>query len=69
MLTSASISIGTYILYRAVLNFYNKYYIKSECHQRSIEISVVDTEQKEQKEQTETELPEIKNVVCNKDAI
>ena len=66
MLTSASISIGTYILYRAVLNFYNKYYIKSECHQRSIEISVVDTEQKEQ---TETELPEIKNVVCNKDAI
>ena len=65
MLISASVSIGTYIVYRAVLNFYNKYYIKSECHQRSIEISVVDTE----KEQKETELPEIKNVVCNKDAI
>lgn len=63
MLISASISIGTYIAYRAILNFYNKYYIKSECHPRSIEISVVDTEQKE------TELPEIKNVVCNKDAI
>lgn len=44
-LYSAGISIGTYGLYKFFQNLYHKYYLKSECHTRSLEIVIVDREE------------------------
>jgi len=48
MLYSSAISIGAYGFYKFVQNLYHKYYLKSECHQQTLEITVVnkDTETK-----------------------
>ena len=58
MLYSSSISIGMYALYKFIQKMYHKYYLKSECHQRTLEITVVEREEKEEekKEQKEIEL-------------
>ena len=53
MLYSAGLSIGAYAIYKAFINFYNKYYLKSECHQRTLEITVVDVDEKKEKEEKE----------------
>lgn len=49
MLYSSGISIGFYILYKTIQNLYHKYYLTSECHQRTLEITVVSREEIEEK--------------------
>ena len=44
MLYSSAISIGAYGFYKFVQNLYHKYYLKSECHQQTLEITVVNKE-------------------------
>jgi hypothetical protein len=44
MLYSSGISIGFYALYKILQNLYHKYYLKSECHQRTLEITVMTKE-------------------------
>ena len=58
-LISASISVGTYILYKIA----QRYYIRSGCHNSTIEIVIVNKEaEKEEKEQEQKEKEE-KSVV------
>jgi len=57
MLYSSAISIGAYGFYKFVQNLYHKYYLKSECHQQTLEITVVNKE-------TETKV-ELENKVDN----
>jgi len=64
MLYSTGISIGAYALYKFIQIMYHKYYLKSECHQRTLEISVVniDEEKKdEEKKETEIEMHKLEN--------
>jgi len=68
MLYSAGLSIGAYAIYKAFINFYNKYYLKSECHQRTLEITVVDVNENKEKDESKEEKQEIelenkKNIV------
>jgi hypothetical protein len=46
MLYSSGISIGAYSIYKIMQYLYHKYYLKSECHQRTLEITVIDREEK-----------------------
>jgi hypothetical protein len=46
MLYSSGISIGAYCIYKIMQHLYHKYYLKSECHQRTLEITVIDREEK-----------------------
>ena len=49
-LFSAGVSIATYILYKIA----QRYYIRSGCHNKTLEITLVDKEEpKEKKEDTE----------------
>jgi hypothetical protein len=58
-LISAAISVGTYILYKIA----QRYYIRSGCHNSTIEIVIVNKEaEKEEKEAEEKEQKE-KSVV------
>jgi hypothetical protein len=45
-LISTAISAGLYILYKIL----QRYYFKSGCHDNTLEISIIDTEEKKQKE-------------------
>jgi hypothetical protein len=60
MLYSSGISIGAYALYKFIQNLYHKYYLKSECHQRTLEITVVERVEEEKKEEIEMPQLEIK---------
>jgi len=42
ILISAGISIGTYGFYKFIQNLYHKYYLKSVCHEKSVELIIVD---------------------------
>jgi hypothetical protein len=54
MLISTGISIACFIVYKSIQRCYMKYYLTSECHQRSIEIFVVNVEdEKKEKEKCE----------------
>jgi hypothetical protein len=53
-LISSAITAGMYILYKLV----QRYYIRSGCHDNTLEIVISDKDK-----------PEIKNVVVDKDAI
>ncbi len=44
MLYSSAISIGAYGFYKFLQNLYHKYYLKSACHQQTLEISIVERE-------------------------
>jgi len=46
MLYSSGISIGAYSIYKIIQHLYHKYYLKSECHQRTLEITVINREEK-----------------------
>jgi hypothetical protein len=50
---SSGISVGFYALYKMIQHFYHRYYLTSECHQRTLEISVKDKEEKEEKKEEE----------------
>jgi hypothetical protein len=66
MLISTGISIACFILYKSVQRCYTKYYLTSECHQRSIEIFVVDIEEeKKQKNSDEKNSDEKKEKETN----
>lgn len=56
MLYSSGISVGFYALYKLAHKFYHSYYLTSECHQRSLEIRVVEREEEkdEKAEKKET---------------
>ena len=45
---SAGISAGMYALVKVVQRLYQKYYVRSECHERTLEIAI--EEPKEEKE-------------------
>jgi len=49
MLASAGISAGTYILYKIA----QRYYFTSGCHDRTLEITIVDRAVEEKKEEEE----------------
>jgi hypothetical protein len=53
MLISTGISIACFILYKSVQRCYTKYYLTSECHQRSIEIFVVDVEEEKKQKNSD----------------
>jgi low affinity Fe/Cu permease len=55
MLYSSAISIGAYGFYKFVQNLYHKYYVKSECHQQTLEITIVEKD-KEEKEEKKIEI-------------
>ena len=55
MLISTGISIGCFIVYKSIQRCYTKYYLTSECHQRSIEIFVVNVEEEKKQKETEKE--------------
>lgn len=55
MLFSSGISLACFIVYKTVQRCYTKYYLTSECHQRSIEIFVVDVEEEKQKKERSLE--------------
>jgi len=40
ILISSGISIGFYGLYKSVIRIYQNYYLNSECHSRSLTISI-----------------------------
>ena len=44
MLYSAGISIGTYGLWKTLQALYHRYYLRSECHERSLSIEIVPRE-------------------------
>lgn len=48
-LINAGISAGMYILYKIA----QRYYIRSGCHDSTIEITIIDKEKKEEKRDTE----------------
>ena len=45
MLYSSGISLGTYTIYKIIQHLYHKYYLKSECHQRTLEITVIERDE------------------------
>jgi hypothetical protein len=53
MLYSSAISIGAYGFYKFVQNLYHKYYLKSACHQQTLEISIVEREAEDKDKQTD----------------
>jgi transcriptional regulator GlxA family with amidase domain len=59
--TSAGITAGLYILYKLV----QRYYFRSGCHNRTLEITVVDKEEEKtkEKEPKEEKRPEIELVI------
>ena len=55
-LTSAGISIGAYIIYKTI----QRYYIRSGCHDQTLEITIVDKEsghKEEKKPEIELTVP------------
>ena len=44
MLYSAGISIGTYGLWKTLQALYHRYYLRSECHERTLSIEIVPRE-------------------------
>jgi len=58
-LISSAITAGLYILYKLV----QRYYIRSGCHDNTLEIVISD------KDISDKDKPEIKNVIVDKDAI
>jgi hypothetical protein len=55
MLISTGISIACFIVYKSIQRCYMKYYLTSECHQRSIEIFVVNVEEEQKQKEKENE--------------
>jgi hypothetical protein len=53
LLISTGISIACFIVYKSVQRCYMKYYLTSECHQRSIEIFVVNVEEEKKEKEKE----------------
>ena len=51
-LINAGISAGMYILYKIA----QRYYIRSGCHDKTIEITIVDKEEKGEKEEKKGEI-------------
>ena len=58
MLISTGISIGCFIVYKSIQRCYTKYYLTSECHQRSIEIFVVNVEEEKKEKEKEKDKKE-----------
>jgi hypothetical protein len=52
-LMSAGISIGSYIIYKLI----QRYYIRSGCHDSTMEITIVDKEKEMKEEKTEDVIP------------
>ena len=74
ILISSGITTGIYLIYKGGINIYKNYYLESECHKNTLQISVKERQiqqpnnKEEQKEEhkeedekpNETELSEIK---------
>jgi hypothetical protein len=60
MLYSSGISVGMYAVYKFLQNMYHKYYLTSECHQRTLEISVIEREEKKEEKEQQIELEIVK---------
>lgn len=55
MLYSSAISIGAYGFYKFIQNLYHKYYLKSECHQQTLEITIMEKDKEEEKDKEKEE--------------
>lgn len=61
ILVSSGVSGGLYILYKGAIHLYKHYYLKSACHDSTLEITIVANEEpKIIKEVELAPLPEIK---------
>lgn len=75
ILISSGITTGIYLIYKGGINIYKNYYLESECHRNTLQISVKErqtqqpTDKEEHKEEgekpNETELSEIKVDIGN----
>ena len=59
ILISSGITTGMYLGYKGVLNIYRNYYLESECHNSTLQISVKEREEQKE-EQKDVELQEVK---------
>lgn len=59
MLYSSAISIGAYGFYKFIQNLYHKYYLKSECHKQTLEITIIEKEKEEKDKEKEEKKIEI----------
>jgi hypothetical protein len=57
MLYSAGISIATYGLWKTLQALYHRYYLRSECHERTLSIEIVPREPEPEEEQPPRPLP------------